>query len=47
LARVVSSGIIDNLITIKSLEEERLLNQGCSRKEKMSRIGIGSNFQEG
>ena len=34
-------------MTIKSLEQERLLNQGCSREEKMSRIGTGSNFREG
>ena len=47
LAKVVSSGIIENLMTIKSLEQERFLNQGCSREEKMSRIGTVSNFREG
>jgi hypothetical protein len=34
----VSSGIIENLMTIKSLEQERLPHQGCSQEEKMSRI---------
>jgi hypothetical protein len=34
----ISSGIIENLMTIKSLEQERLLNQGRSQEEKMSRI---------
>ena len=36
-----------NLMTIKSLEQGRFLNQGCSREEKMSRIAIVSNFREG